>query len=641
MSNLGIGAQLIWETGERLPFSLTKVIVTLGRNEANDIFLDDPKVSSFHANILNREDGFHLLDLKSRNGTLVNGKAVTNCALKEGDLIHFGDIAMRFHIQSLFPKSQIPLARLNQKIHTMAIQVPGFQKEAEEILKEVERHQEFLKALVVSTSALAESRTLPQFSDKLAEILTRKLECRSITLSAEKKEALPKWLSLETGTWNSEFGSEARASAAGSGRYLKVSRTVSAFSVHLAFETNPTYGWVCFHADGVAFSPSEETRDLLEMVLLFSAVLWRNLQDIEALHHKETGKLLQEKDNESRDRIEGLERKNRELDDFLNQMRNNLVFAEGGPMEKVQVLAKKLATVDLPVLITGETGTGKTYIAQLIHHAGTRSSKPFVVVDCATLPANLIESELFGHEKGAFTGAMVRKPGKVEGCVGGTLFLDEIGDLPMELQGKLLRFVQEGKFERLGGNETMHVDVRIVAATNYNLEERVRLGRFRQDLFYRLHVLPLQMPALRDRPADIPVLARHFIQKHFGHTHWSFSSDALIAIRNHTWPGNVRELENKLQRAWLFHVGNIVSAADLGFESATQEPLTSAGLEGTFENKTLEQYREGYESSLLRTCLKHFKGNITKCAEHLQISRNTCKSMLRKYRLLQDDEDEG
>ena len=652
MSNFGIGAHLIWENGERPPFSLNKVITTLGRNEANDILLDDPKVSSFHSNILNREDGFHLLDLKSRNGTQVNGKAVSACPLRDGDLIDFGDIALRFKSQPAFPKSPIPLSRLNQKIHTMAIQVPELRKEAEEILKEVERHQDFLKSLVENTSALAESRTLSQFADKLAEILTRKLECRSVSVSAERAESLPQRLSLESAPWNSAFGTEAREGSGGSGRYLKTARGESAWRVHLAFEAGPDRGWIAFIADGAASDPRDDGRDLLEMILLFTSVLWRNLQDIEDLHRKETGKLLEAKDRESRDRIEGLEKKNRELDDFLRQMRNNLVYAEGGPMEEVQALARKLATVDLPVLITGETGTGKTYIARLVHHYSVRAAKPFVVVDCATLPANLIESELFGHEKGAFTGAMARKAGKVEGCAGGTLFLDEIGDLPLELQGKLLRFVQEGRFERLGGNETVHVDVRIVAATHYDLEERVKGGRFRQDLFYRLHVLPLLMPPLRDRTGDIPVLARHFIQKHFGETHWSFSPDALDAIRAHAWPGNVRELENKLQRAWLFHTGNVVTAADLGLQAkghgtGAAEANGSRGTQGAsqgedaFDNKTLEQYREEYESTLLRTCLKHFKGNITKCAEHLQISRNTCKSMLRKYKLLQDDEEEG
>ncbi|HKP94836.1 MAG TPA: sigma 54-interacting transcriptional regulator [Fibrobacteria bacterium] len=635
MASFGIGAQLIWESGDHPPYPLNKVITTLGRNESNDIFLDDPKVSSFHGNILNREDGFHLLDLKSRNGTLVNGKTVSACTLQDGDAIAFGDIRLRFKALTPFPQTPMPLARLNQKIHTMAIQSPGLRKEAEEILREVERHQDFLKSLVETVSALTESRTVAHLAEKLAESLTRKLECRSVCLAAERSEDLPKPCALGTAPWES---AEAKTAAAGGARWLKVSRTDAGWRVQLAFQPAPDRGWVALLADGIPLEPKEEARDLLDMILLFASVLWRNLQEIESLHRQETGRLLDEKDRESRGRIEDLQRQNRELDDFLRQMRNRLVFADGGPMEKVQSLARKFATVDLPVLITGETGTGKTYIAKLIHHFSARAAKPFLVIDCATLPANLIESELFGHEKGAFTGAMVRKSGKVEACAGGTLFLDEIGDLPLELQGKLLRFVQEGRFERLGGNETVHVDVRIVAATNYDLQERVKAQKFRQDLFYRLHVLPLLMPPLRARTDDIPVLARHFIQKHFGQASWTFTPDALDSIRAHAWPGNVRELENKLQRAWLFHAGNAITAADLGLEPGPAAPRVAAPDEA-LEKKTLEEYREEYETALLRRCLRHYRGNITKCAEHLQISRNTCKSMLRKYKLVGDQDD--
>jgi DNA-binding NtrC family response regulator len=637
MASFGIGAHLVWETGDHPPYPLNKVITTLGRNESNDIFLDDPKVSSFHGNILNREDGFHLLDLKSRNGTSVNGKPISAYALQDGDTIAFGDIHLRFKSLTPFPNTPMPLARLNQKIHTMAIQSPGLRKEAEEILREVERHQEFLKALVETVSALTESRTVAHFAERLGEVLTRKLECRTACLAAEKPQDLPKSCALETTAWDP---AEAKSGAGGGGRWLKISPSTSGWRVQLAFQPAPDRGWIAFVAEGIHFEPNEETRDLLDMLLLFASVLWRNLQEIENLHRAETGRLLDEKDRENRGRIEDLQRQNRELDDFLRQMRNQLVFAEGGPMEKVQALARKLATVDLPVLITGETGTGKTYIAKLIHHFSARAAKPFLVIDCATLPANLIESELFGHEKGAFTGAMARKSGKVEACAGGTLFLDEIGDLPLELQGKLLRFVQEGKFERLGGNETVHVDVRIVAATNYDLMERVKAQKFRQDLFYRLHVLPLLMPPLRERAADIPVLARHFIQKHFGQTAWTFTPEALDAIRAHAWPGNVRELENKLQRAWLFHAGDSISAADMGLDSGA--PAAKAFLiEDGLEKKTLEEYREEYETALLRRCLKQYRGNITKCAEHLQISRNTCKSMLRKYKLVGDQDDAG
>jgi DNA-binding NtrC family response regulator/pSer/pThr/pTyr-binding forkhead associated (FHA) protein len=636
MASFGIGAQLVWDNGERPPFALNKVITTLGRNESNDIFLDDPKVSSFHGNILNREDGFHILDLKSRNGTQVNGKPVTACALRDGDAIAFGDIQLKFKALTPFPKTPMPLARLNQKIHTMAIQSPGLRKEAEEILREVERHQEFLKALVETVSALTASRTVGHFAEKLAEMLSRKLESRSVSLGAERVQDLPRACALQSAAWDA---AEAKAGSGDNGRWLKISPDSAGWRVQLAFEPAPGAGWIAFLAEGLPAEPRDEMRDLLDMILLFGSVLWRNLQEIETLHRKETGKLLEEKDKESRGRIENLEKQNRELDDFLKQMRDQLVFAEGGPMEKVQALARKLATVDLPVLITGETGTGKTYIAKLIHHYSARAARPFLVIDCATLPANLIESELFGHEKGAFTGAMARKHGKVEACAGGTLFLDEIGDLPLELQGKLLRFVQEGRFERLGGNETVHVDVRIIAATNYDLQERVKAQKFRQDLFYRLHVLPLLMPPLRDRADDIPVLARHFIHKHFGRTDWAFTPDGLSAIRSHGWPGNVRELENKLQRAWLFHTGNAVTAADLGLETDGPMVRAASSPEEGLEKRTLEEYREEYETALLRRCLKHYKGNITKCAEHLQISRNTCKSMLRKYKLVGDQDD--
>ncbi len=668
MSSYAIGAHLVWENGERPAFPLVKVITSLGRNEANDILLDDPKISSFHGNILNREDGFHLLDLKSRNGTLVNGSPITACALHDGDRIAFGDIMLRFQSQSPFPKALIPLARLNQKIQTIAFQSPALRKEADEILREVEHHQEFLKGLVEVVSDLAESSTLTHFADKLAALLTRKLECRSVTLSAEKPAALPKNPALEIVPWDPALAVETKSSAGSGGRLVRCVRAESGWSVQTAFDPGREAGWLAFTAQGAATEPREDVRDLLDLALLFGSVLWRNLQEIDSLHRRETGRLLDEKDRESRHRIESLERRNQELDEFLKQMRNQLVFAEGGPMERVQALARKLASVDLPVLITGETGTGKTYIAKLIHHASARAAKPFVVVDCSTLPANLIESELFGHEKGAFTGAMARKTGKVEACAGGTLFLDEIGDLPLELQGKLLRLVQEGRFERLGGNEVMQVDARIVAATHYDLDERVKTGRFRQDLYYRLHVLPLLMPPLRERTEDIPVLARHFIQKHFGNTAWIFTSDALVAIRNHAWPGNVRELENKLQRAWLFHSGDAISAGDLGLDSpsgnGTSQSVFTAAPSGAASSshhsahmaspavtataagaasagKTLEQYREEYESELLRNCLRQFKGNITRCAEHLQISRNTCKSMLRKYKLVQDDEDEA
>jgi predicted component of type VI protein secretion system len=245
MSSFGIGAQLIWESGERPPFALNKVITTLGRNEANDIQLDDPKVSSFHGNILNREDGHHLLDLKSRNGTLVNGKPVSACALRDGDVLDFGDIRLRFRALTPFPEGPQPLARLNRKIHTMAIQSPALKREAEEILREVERHQEFLKGLVETVSALAESRTPAHFAVKLAETLTGKLECRSVALTAERSQDLPVPAPLEVVPWDL-----ASAPLAEGARALLIEPRGTEWRAALAFEAAPGRGRIAFLAEG-------------------------------------------------------------------------------------------------------------------------------------------------------------------------------------------------------------------------------------------------------------------------------------------------------------------------------------------------------------------------------------------------------
>ncbi len=473
-------AQLIFENQNIEPYTFKKMITTIGRHESNDIFLDEAKVSSFHSNILSREEGYHILDMKSRNGTKVNGVLIQNSPLQDGDLIELGDLHLRFKMLVNTELNSVPLQRLQQKFQTMALQSPDLRQEMESILIEVA-----------------------------------------------------------------------------------------------------------------------------------------------------------EQEKQNREKLTALQKRNQELDDTLQKMRNSVISAPGGAMEKTLELVRKLASADLPVLITGETGTGKTHLAQIIHQISARSHKGFCVIDCATIPANLIESELFGYEKGAFTGASSRKIGKVESHAGGTIFLDEIGDLPMELQGKLLRFVQEGRFERLGSTETQQVDARLIAATHYNLEDRVQAGKFRQDLFYRLHVLPLKVPALRERHEDIPVLAKFFIQKHFGQEAWHFSPDALDAMNRHNWPGNVRELENRLQRAWLFHVDGVMTASDLGLESPT---VAAATVPETFklENKTLEQYREEFEGVILKRCLQYYKGNITRTADHLQISRNTCKSMVKRYNLAFD-----
>jgi transcriptional regulator with GAF, ATPase, and Fis domain len=232
---------------------------------------------------------------------------------------------------------------------------------------------------------------------------------------------------------------------------------------------------------------------------------------------------------------------------------------------QVLLQIEQVASTNATVLITGESGTGKELIARAVHNISNRAKRPLVKVNCATLPANLIESELFGHEKGAFTGAMERKIGRFELADSGTIFLDEIGDLPFELQAKLLRVLQEGEFERLGNPKTMKVNVRVIAATNRNLKHAIEKKEFREDLYYRLNVFPITCPSLRERKEDIPLLVKHFLLKHesrVGKKITNVSAHVMKALMNYDWPGNIRELENLIERAMILSPGNSLEPGD-------------------------------------------------------------------------------
>jgi PAS domain S-box-containing protein len=263
-------------------------------------------------------------------------------------------------------------------------------------------------------------------------------------------------------------------------------------------------------------------------------------------------------------------------------------------MRAVMQQVRQVACTDATVLITGETGTGKELIARAIHGLSPRKDKPLVKLNCAALPANLIESELFGHEKGAFTGALARKPGRFELADGGTLFLDEIGELPLDVQAKLLRVLQEGEFERLGGTRTLHVDVRIVAATNRELAQEVSAGRLRADLYYRLHVFPIAVPPLRERKEDIASLAAHFVRRYatkYGKRIGALSQAQLATLRNYRWPGNVRELEHVIERAVILTQNSRLTLGDWFGDAnpAASEPLTLDDAQRAHILKILEQ----------------------------------------------------
>jgi two-component system nitrogen regulation response regulator NtrX len=284
------------------------------------------------------------------------------------------------------------------------------------------------------------------------------------------------------------------------------------------------------------------------------------------------------------------------------------------------------------VLIRGESGTGKELIARAIHRQSLRAGKPFVEVNCAAIPDELIESELFGHERGSFTGATTKRRGKFEVADGGTIFLDEVGDMSLKTQAKVLRVLQEQTFERVGGTETLSVDVRVIAASNKSLEEEIQKGSFREDLFYRLNVIPFEVPPLRDRKEDIPSLASHFLRlfsQEYGKREKRLSPSAMTLLIQYAWPGNVRELRNVIERLVIMAPQEVIQDGDLA-PSLRARPGADPGLDW---DGTLREARERFERQYILRCLAECQWNITRAAERMGIERSNLHRKMKAYRI--------
>jgi two-component system, NtrC family, response regulator len=307
------------------------------------------------------------------------------------------------------------------------------------------------------------------------------------------------------------------------------------------------------------------------------------------------------------------------------------MLGDSPQMQAVFAFVRKVAATTAPVLILGENGTGKEVVAKALHGRGRQRQGPFVAINCNAIPENLLESELFGHEKGAFTGAHIQRKGLIEAASGGTLFLDEIGELPAPLQVKLLRFLQEKSFQRVGGRQEIQSDARVIAATNANLRESVTAGKFREDLYFRLAVLIVTLPALRDRGDDVTLLAKEFLRRYgaqHGKPSVTLSADALRALASHDWPGNVRELQNRVQRAVIMADGKRVTAADLELVDP----------ESAERPRTLREAREQVEREMVQTALRRHAGKITTAAQELGVSRPTFYELMQKLGLSNERE---
>lgn len=336
---------------------------------------------------------------------------------------------------------------------------------------------------------------------------------------------------------------------------------------------------------------------------------------------------------------------------LLTRLRRNIaMIGESPKMVQLKQLIARVASTPSWVLITGENGTGKELVAQNIHYLSPRAGRPFVEVNCAAIPEDLIESELFGYEKGAFTGADKMRKGKFDHAQGGTLFLDEIADMSLKTQAKILRILQERRFTRVGGEELIEADVRVIAATNKNLEQEIKAGRFREDLYYRLNVIPCQVPSLNERAEDIPSLVSHFSEQFIregGYKPKVFSASAMAKLCSHSWPGNVRELRNFLERIYILTPGDYVDVHDLRFAGLQEVESTrlvagelNGDLNGEFNEEALtnvdeiSNFREArarFEKEYLLKKIAENKGNISKTAEVIGLERSYLHRKIKSY----------
>jgi two-component system NtrC family response regulator len=329
--------------------------------------------------------------------------------------------------------------------------------------------------------------------------------------------------------------------------------------------------------------------------------------------------------------VHDLERENRELQRSISEDSFHGIIGFSAPMQSVFKSVRRVAGSDAQVLIEGESGTGKELVARAIHRLSERRDGPFIAINCGAIPENLLESELFGHEKGAFTGAHARRQGRIESAHRGTLFLDEIGELPPALQVKLLRFLQEHRLERVGGRQEIEVDVRVIAATNADLERAMKEETFREDLYYRLAVVRISLPPLRERGADVTVLAKVFLERFSSDNKKNvggFAADALSALQEHAWPGNVRELENRVKRGVIMAEGKKLTAEDLELDSSDR---------GSHGVTSLKDAREEVERELIRRTLAKHSGNITRSAAELQVSRPTLYELMDKLGIKKEE----
>jgi len=552
-----------------LTIPLAEGEITIGREASNGIAITDPSVSRKHCLIRWQEGKFQVRDLDSRNGTLVNGTGVEEQFLQHGDELATGDSVFLFLVEDEEHAPEAGRVEFEDSKLTAETTIihprDAVYLQPDRLLRELpasSRVARNLNALLKISRIVHAIRDLGDLQGQLLDLIFEVVPAgRGAILLADS----------ESQQFNSLF---ARTRQPGQTQLVKVSRTVARQVLEQGIAMLGSDVASDDDLREVESLAASQVRSLLCVPLtVFQRVIGCIYLDSDSLSsrlHEEHLQLVTAIAGisavalENARRLQWLEQENERLTVEISQERS--LVGEGARMKEVYQFLKRVAPTDSTVLIEGESGTGKELAARALHRNSARASKPFVAINCAAIPETLLESDLFGYERGAFTGAAAQKKGRLEVADEGVVFLDEIGELAPTLQVKLLRVLQEREFERVGGTHPIKVDIRLIAATNCNLEQAVRDGKFRQDLYYRLAVLRITMPTLRDRREDIPMLVRHFVQKYAKRCKVKprpISREALACLVNYDWPGNVRELENAIERALVLGSSDMILPEDL------------------------------------------------------------------------------
>lgn len=612
-------------------FALPGGEVPIGRDPANLLAISDPSLSRRHCLIVRDGDTFKIRDLESRNGTYVNGVAVKEQELHHGDQIAIGDSVFLLLLKEEGGPAAAARVEFDDDLTQATAQFRPqdvLYLHPERILRELPANSRLarnLNALLKISRIVHAIRDLEQLQSQILELIFE-------VVPAERGAVL---LDPKGDTFATVF---ARHRAASSRHPVRVSRTIArqVLEEGLAILSSDVHGFGQFA--GVESLVVSNVRSLLCVPLsVFKKIIGcvyldttnaatrfdeDNLQLVAAIANICAVAL----DN-SRN-LHWLEQENLRLTTEIN-LEHNMVGDSPRIKEIFQFLSK-VAPSDATVLLSGESGTGKELAARAVHRNSPRARKPFITINCGAIPEGLVESELFGHEKGSFTGAIAQKKGKIEMAEGGVVFLDEVGELPPAVQVKLLRVLQEREFERVGGTRQIPVNIRLIAATNKDLEKAVENEEFRRDLYFRLNVVSLVMPPLRERREDIPTLAEYFSRKYSAKSSVKakrISPEAMACLVEYEWPGNVRELENAVERAVVLSTSEVIGLDDLPESVLEKEPPAGAA------NPKYHGAIKGLKKQLILNAIQDAKGNYTEAAHLLGVHPNYLHRLIKNLGL--------